>query len=187
MTAHSGAQMDDPEQLLIARAQAGDRFAYEQLLRPAMRPATRLAYAMLRDRAEAEDVFQESALRAWRRMLNIRAGSRFEPWFIGIVANQCREVRRRKWWQTVRLPDVGSVGPTSDEANWLEGEDLRRALAQLPFDQRVAVLMHFHLDMPLSEVAVALQISQAGVKARINRALKRLRPALQVTEASFNG
>jgi RNA polymerase sigma factor (sigma-70 family) len=51
-------------------------------------------------------------------------------------------------------------------------------VARLPHDQRVAVVLHFHLDMPLSEVAQALGISQPGVKTRINRALKRLRPAM---------
>src|SRR5260370_26661820 len=98
--------MDDrTEQAVIACAKAGDRVAYEQLLEPLVRPATRLAFAMLHDRSEAEDVFQEAALRAWRRLENLREGSAFQPWFMGIVANQCREVRRTKWWHLVHFPD----------------------------------------------------------------------------------
>jgi len=174
------------EQNLIARAKAGDRAAYERLLSPATRSATRLAFAMLRDRSEAEDVFQESALRAWRRLRNLREGSRFEPWFIGIVANQCREVRRARWWQLVRLPDVDRLD-SLDEAAWLEGEDLRRAIARLPHDQRVTVLLHIQLDMPPTDVAAALGLKPTGVKTRINRALKRLRPSLVVSEARVNG
>src|SRR5438270_3042038 len=174
------------EQNLIARAKAGDRAAYERLLTPTVRSATRLAFAMLRDRTEAEDVFQESALRAWRRLQNLREGSRFEPWFIGIVANQCREVRRTRWWQLVHFPEVGGMESVGDVA-WLESEDLRRAIARLPRDQRVAVLLHFHLDTPLTDVAVALGLKPAGVKTRINRALKRLRPLLAVLEVPVNG
>jgi len=177
---------DRAEQALIARAKAGDQFAYERLLEPAIRSATRLAFAMLRDHSEAEDAFQESALRAWRRLRNLRDGSPFQPWFIGIVANQCREIRRSRWWHMVRLPHANLVQPLN-EAAWFEGEDLRRAMLRLPYDQRVAILLHFHLDMPLSDVAIALGISLPGVKTRINRALKRLRPAMGVSEVRVNG
>jgi RNA polymerase sigma-70 factor (ECF subfamily) len=187
MHARSDAQPEErAEQALIARAKAGDRSAYEQLLEPAVRPATRLAFAMLHDRSESEDAFQESALRAWRRLRNLREGSRFQPWFMGIVANQCREVRRGRWWQVVRLPDAPAI-PPPDDATWLEGEDLRRALMHLPHDQRAAVLLHFHLDMPLVDVATALGITVGGVKKRINRALRRLRPELEVSEVRANG
>jgi RNA polymerase sigma-70 factor (ECF subfamily) len=177
---------DRVEQALIARAKAGDKVAYEGLLEPAIRSATRLAFAMLHDRSEAEDAFQESALRAWRRLRNLRDGSPFQPWFIGIVANQCREIRRGRWWQVVRLSETNLGQPFREEA-WLEGEDLRRAMLRLPHDQRVAVLLHFHLDMPLSDVANALGISPPGVKTRINRALKRLRPAMGIAEVRVNG
>lgn len=186
MDRHSGGMEDRAEQALIARAKAGDQIAYERLLEPAIRSATRLAFAMLHDRSEAEDAFQESALRAWRRIRNLRDGSPFQPWFIGIVANQCREVRRSKWWNVVRLPEATVVQPLNEAAR-LEGEDLRRAMLRLPHDQRVAILLHFHLDMPLSEVAIALHISVPGVKTRINRALKRLRPAMGISEVRVNG
>lgn len=180
---HSEGWMEDPaEQDLIDRAKEGDRLAYERLLAPAVHRATRLAFAMLLDRSEAEDAFQESALRAWRRLRNLRSGKPFQPWFIGIVGNQCREIRRGRWWRTFPLPDQYAVQAV-DEDGWLEGEDLRRAVKRLPYDQRLAILMHFHLDMPLNDVALALGISVPGVKTRINRALKRLRPALAVTEA----
>jgi len=177
---------DRGEQELIARAKGGDPVAYERLLEPAIRSATRLAFAMLHDRSEAEDAFQEAALRAWRRLGNLRDGSRFQPWFIGIVANQCREIRRGKWWQLALIPDA-SVMRRVDETAWLDGEDLRRAVMRLPHDQRMAILLHFHLDMPLTDVSIALGISIAGVKTRINRALKRLRPAMGVAEARANG
>lgn len=174
------------ELALIARAKSGDQVAYELLLEPTVRPATRLAFALLHDRSEAEDAFQESALRAWRRLHNLHEERPFQPWFMGIVANQCKEVRRGRWWHLVRLPDASPMEPR-DEAAWFEGEDLRRALMRLPHEQRVAVLMHFHLDMPLADVAMALGLSVGGVKTRIKRALKRLRPAMAVSEVRVNG
>ncbi len=179
--------MDDlPEQALVARAIDGDRGAYEQLLAGSTRSASRLAFGLLQDRSLAEDAMQEAALRAWRRLSNLRVGSRFQPWFLGIVANQCREIRRGHWWQIAEVPtSIAATGP--DESSWLEGEDLRRALSQLSFDERAAVLLHFHVDMSLNEVAAALGISTSGVKKRINRALKRLRPAMAINEATVNG
>jgi RNA polymerase sigma factor (sigma-70 family) len=177
---------EQSELTLIHLAKAGDRRAYERLLESVMRPASRLAFAMLQDRTEAEDAMQESALRAWRRLQNLRDQSHFQPWFMGIVANQCREVRRGRWWRLIRFPEAPGT-EAIDETMWLEGEDLRRAVGRLPHDQRIAIVLHFHLDMPLSDVATALGISSSGVKKRINRALKRLRPAMSVSEVRVNG
>ena len=177
---------DLPEQALIARAADGDRRAYEQLLAASTRSASRLAFGLLQDRSLAEDTMQDAALRAWRRLPNLHAGSRFQPWFMGIVANQCKEIRRGHWWQLVQIPE--SIAASGlDESAWLDGADLKRALSTLPFDQRAAVVLHFHADMPLADVGVALGISTSGVKKRINRALKRLRPAIAVSEARVNG
>jgi RNA polymerase sigma factor (sigma-70 family) len=117
----------------------------------------------------------------------VRPGSAFQPWFMGIVANQCREVRRGRWWRMIRVPEISVVAAVDETAAWLEGEDLRRAVASLPHDQRVAVLLHFHLDMPLSEVGQALGISEAGAKTRVHRALQRLRPAMRAGEVRADG
>jgi RNA polymerase sigma-70 factor (ECF subfamily) len=168
---------------LIRRAQAGDKVAYEELLRPVVVPAASLAFAMLHSHAESEDAFQEAAIRGWQRMANVRPGSSFQPWFLGIVANECREVRRSNRWRLLLPLDHLLERPVQGDA-WLEGADLRRALDALPHRQRVAILMHFYLDMPISEVAVALGITAAGVKARINRGLRQLRPRLDLSEAS---
>lgn len=174
------------EQAYIARAKAGDHAAFERLLAPTVRPAMRLAYAMLANTSEAEDAFQDAAIRAWRKLGNIREASPFQPWFLGILANQCREIRRGSWWQVIRLPDL-SLGRTVDEGEWLDGDALRRAVAGLPDAERAAILLHFHLDLPLSDVAVALGMTVPGVKTRINRALKRLRPTMRISEVRVNG
>ncbi len=177
--------MELPRDLdLISNARAGDKVAFEALLRPLIASAVQLGYAMLQDRTEAEDVVQEAAVSAWRKLGNLRDGADFKPWFLGIVANRCRTVRRGWWWSVVRLekaPRASSPGP---EEGVVRGADLRLALSALPADQREALLLHFYLDLSLEEVAAALGISVAGVKSRINRALKRLRPVLRSSEES---
>jgi RNA polymerase sigma factor (sigma-70 family) len=166
---------------LISRATAGDKVAFEALLGPIVAPAARLAYAMLQDRAEAEDVVQEAAVKAWRKLGSFRPGADFKPWFLAIVANQCRMVRRTSWWSVLRL-DRTPADRSGSETNSVLSMDLRRALLALPSDQRAAIALHFYLDLPLDEVAEVLGLSVAGVKSRINRALKRMRPALMTNE-----
>ena len=169
----------DPD--LIARARDGDKAAFEQLLEPVIAVGARLAYGMLLDRAAAEDAVQEAAFKAWRRLGNIRQGADFRPWFLGIVVNQARSTRRSSWRSVLRLEREATTAQSDDSS--IRGADLRRALLRVPPDQRAAILLHFYLDLPLDEVAAALGISVPGVKSRINRGLKRMRPALQSYEA----
>ena len=83
-----------PDPDLIRTAKAGDEVAFEELLRPLIDPAYRFACVMLSDPAAAEDVVQEAAVKAWRKLDQLRDGYDPQPWFLGIVANQCRSLRR---------------------------------------------------------------------------------------------
>jgi RNA polymerase sigma factor (sigma-70 family) len=168
--------VDGREAELIERARMGFELAYAELVTPLLPVAARLAYGMLQDRCAAEDCVQEAALRGWRRLENLEPGRSFRPWFLGIVANRCREARRSSWWSVIRMPELHE--PASHDRDWLQGADLRRALATLPHPQQAAIVLHFYLDLPLEEVAATLGLGIAGVKARINRGLRRLRVAL---------
>lgn len=149
--------------------------AYEDLLRPALAPAARLAAVLMGgNTAEAEDAVQEAAVRAWRRMGNLRDNAPFEPWFLGIVVRQVRTLQAGRWWTVTRLPEIMGGRPQPGD-QWLEGEDLRRAVARLPRGEREAIVMHFYLDLRLQDVGRALGLSLPAVKSRINRGLKRLR------------
>jgi RNA polymerase sigma-70 factor (ECF subfamily) len=79
------------------------------------------------------------------------------------------------------VPDLRAE-PALAEEGWLAGEDLRRAIANLPRSQREAVLMHFYLDLRIRDVAASLGLSVAGVKSRINRALHQLRADISGSE-----
>jgi RNA polymerase sigma-70 factor (ECF subfamily) len=165
------------EQELIRKARSGDKLAYEQLLRPSLPPAARLARALLGGPDEAQDAVQEAAIRGWRKLANLRDGASFQPWFLGIVVRQARSTQREPWWRVIRLPDLSSAGSGAEDKS-LQGEDLRRAIAKLPASQREAVLMHFYLDQRIQDVATSLGLSQAAVKSRINRALRQLRASV---------
>lgn len=168
---------------LAARARAGDKAAFEDLLRPLIAPAARLAFGMLQDRSAAEDVLQEAAVKAWRHLGNLRTGSEFRPWFLGIVVNQSRSVRRARWWSVAPFAEPPAASNSAADEASVRAADLRRALRRISADQRAAILLHFYLDLPLDEAAAALGISVSGVKSRINRGLKGMRPMLRGYEA----
>lgn len=152
----------------------GDEAAFEALVGPLVEPAIRLAYSMLGDRWEAEDAAQEAVTRAWRKLHQLRPGMPVRPWFLAIVVNHCRNVRRTRWFSTIRIPDIFGARPEPD----LDKLDLERALERLPAIDRHALFLHFYLDLPVDEVAVALRISSSAARARIYRACHRLRPDL---------
>jgi RNA polymerase sigma factor (sigma-70 family) len=169
----------DSEDVLRLRALAGDGEAFEALVGPLVEPALRLAYSMLGDRAEAEDATQEAVTRAWRKLSQLRPGMPVRPWLFAIVANQCRNVRRTRWFRTVRVAEPITVTAAVSEAD-VAHLDLERGLARLPEKDRQAIFLHFYLDLPVEEVALALGVSPAAAKSRIYRACHRLRPDIEV-------
>lgn len=71
----------------------------------------------------------------------------------------------------------------SGEETMVRGEDLRRAIARLGYDDRLAVVLYFYLDMPVDEVATVACKSVGATRARLHRAIKKLRPDVAIEEA----
>jgi len=166
---------------LIRSARAGDRGAFAELLRPEYRTAYRLAYGLLQDADEAEDAVQEAAFSAWRRIGNLRQGSPLRPWFLGIVANQCRSVKRSRWWSVAKTDPPEEAAPTFDLAASI---DLRRALRRLGHDERLILVLRYYLDLRFEDIAATLNISPKAARTRVERAIHRLRPIMQVQGAA---
>jgi RNA polymerase sigma-70 factor, ECF subfamily len=165
---------------LIRSARSGDGSAFAQLLRPEYNTAFRVAYGLLHDVNEAEDAVQEAAFTAWKKLGNIREGSPLRPWFLAIVANHCRTVTQGRWWSTVLTDRSEAEAPTVDLA---AGVDLRRALRRLGHDERLLLVLRYYVDMPYEEIAGMLGISAKAARTRVQRALHRMRPNVQVREA----
>jgi RNA polymerase sigma-70 factor (ECF subfamily) len=161
---------------MTSEATRGGEADFEALIGPLVEPGLRLAFSMLGDRAEAEDATQEAIAKAWRRLPQLREPGQIRPWFLAIVANQCRNVRRGRWFRTIRIPEL--LQPARPAEPNVEKIDVERALARLPVADRQVLFMHFFLDLPVDEVAGVLGISPAAAKGRIYRACHRLRPDL---------
>jgi RNA polymerase sigma-70 factor, ECF subfamily len=167
---------------IMARAAQGDAQAFAALIEPLLDPAYRLAAVMLADRSTAEDVVQEASIKAWRKLGQLRGdlGS-LRSWFLSIVANECRMVRRQRWWSVTKLPEVRPPSVVDDQFS-TTSSDLKSALLRLSPDERLPLVLHFYLDLPLDEVARTLGLSPAAAKSRIYRAARKLRSDLTLEE-----
>ena len=156
-----------------------DAEAFSQLLEPLLGQAYRLAAVMLNDRAAAEDVVQEASVKAWRKLRQLRGdATSLRPWFLSIVANECRMARRTRWWSVLKVGDIRDARPQDREPE----TDLHQALLRLSPDERLPLVLHFYLDLPLDELARTLGVGPSAAKSRVYRAVKRLRADLTMEE-----
>jgi RNA polymerase sigma-70 factor, ECF subfamily len=151
---------------------------FDALIGPHLEAAYRTALAILGNPDEAHDAVQESAFKAWRKLGQLHEGRPARPWFLAIVANQCRTQRRTHWWSVIRLPEVDTGGSHQDKG--AQNLDLDRELAKLPREDRLALFLYFYLDLPREEVGTVLGLSAGGAKTRVYRAAKKLRPGLEM-------
>ena len=165
----------------VTVSDADDAAAFDAELRPLLEPALRLAAAMHLNSADAEDAVQEAALRAWDKRSRRRPGTPLRPWFLTIVANQCRDTRRHRWASVLRFAEP-PPGAASREADTAADLDLVSALRALTYDVALATVLRYYLDLPFDEVAAVSGCSVDAAKSRVRRGLAALATALRLPE-----
>jgi RNA polymerase sigma-70 factor, ECF subfamily len=176
-----GRPLDERE--LISSAQNGDTQAFEQLVRIHQGIALRVAFLVLRNPSEAEDVTQEAFIKAYRSLDRFRAEAPFRPWLLRIVRNQAlnrmRSTRRRDRLAFQAASDpVSGEAASSPETVVLNEDERRRLLAvidDLPERYRSVIVHRYLLDMSEAETSMILGIPAGTVKSRTSRAFERLR------------
>ena len=167
-----------------ARADLPDRLAFEVILAPLIDPAYRIAFALLRDRGQAEDAVQEACFKAWWHFEQLRDrehGAR--PWFFKIVGNECRMQQRSRWRKILRLPLGLLAQEGSSEEERANRADLKAVVGRLPRRERLLLFLYFCLDLPFEEIGPIVGVSPTAAKARLYRITRRLRPELAMQEA----
>jgi RNA polymerase sigma-70 factor, ECF subfamily len=164
-----------------ARPRPADAAAFVELLEPILPAAYRLAFGMLRSEADAEDAVQEAALNAWRGFHRFRPDADLRPWFLTIVANRCRSLRRTPWHRVLKLAQLQE--PATAAPGAADVIDLRRALDGLPHADRLLLVLRFYLDLSYDEVGAVIGTSAKAAKSRTHRALARLRLAPEVSSS----
>jgi RNA polymerase sigma-70 factor (ECF subfamily) len=190
--------MENPvadEEMLIQRIREGERDLFYELIQPYERRMYAAAFALLRNQADAEDVAQEAALKAFKHIGQFRAEARFSTWLIQITVNEAR-MWRRKGHAHMMEPianhedkdNEGNYTPR-DFADWreipsetLERHEVRQKLAEalgsLGQIYREVFVLRDMQQLSIEETAKALGISNASVKTRLLRARLMLRDLL---------
>ena len=155
-----------------------ERFETEAL--PHLRALYGTAYRMTRNAHDAEDLVQETFLRAYRGFDRFEAGTNIRAWLFTILHRARTDAFRRagRSPRTVEMVDDGPPVPAPQEALASGAEDIERALLALPEVFRVAVVLRDVEDLSYDEIAGVLDIPIGTVMSRIHRGRALLRAAL---------
>ncbi|MDX2184093.1 MAG: RNA polymerase sigma factor [Gemmatimonadaceae bacterium] len=171
---------------LVGAARRGDRAAFAVLVERYYPRALRFASRMLGDPLDAEEAVQDAWVRVHGALPRFVDGAAFEPWFFRILANRCRTSsgKRARYVTVVVTADVvpDSAAPVAPDDSWRD--EVQRALAQLPAEQREAFLLRHVEDLSYEEIAEATGIGLSAARMRVKRACDALR--LQLTETAAN-
>jgi RNA polymerase sigma-70 factor, ECF subfamily len=177
---------------------AVDHRVFEELLSPLLDPAFGLAFSMTRNSADAEDVVQEAAMRAFRAFDTFEQGTNFKAWFYRILTNCCyarhRTSKRRP--EIVDLDDANELylyrqtrttglhersnDPASILMDRLSAERVAEAISMLPEEYQSVAMLYFLEDYSYQEIADALDIPVGTVRSRLHRGRRMLQKALWV-------
>lgn len=167
---------------VIGRVLSGDRHAYAILMRRYNQRLYRVAWALTRDAAEAEDVVQESWVRAFQRLGQVTDPERFRAWLTRVVVNEALH-RRRQNLRRESLTDPEAEMMTDEDPESLAAQRelrpvLEAAVSSLPDVLRVVFVLREVEGMAVADIADSLGIQEATVKTRAFRARELLRNRL---------
>jgi len=179
---------------LVALATAGDLDCFNQLVARWERPIYALAYRTLGREEDARDVVQEAFLRAFRGLRNFRGDAKFSSWLYRITLNLCRDwIRRERRAPIAQMPEGvdpievadEKMSPTESVEDLVARQELSgavaRAMADLPDEQRTAILLKEYHGLTFQEIADQLDCPLSTVKTRLYQGLSVLRRELAKT------
>lgn len=173
------------DELLLRRAQQGDSEAFEQLLTPLEKMIWRVCWHYTGEREAASDCGQEAMIRIWRNLKSYRGDCAFETWVYRVAANCCMDyLRKKKRDRSESIEPLKEQGfdpadpKAGTEEKVLAAEEkrrLREGIAQLPEEQREALILTQLEGVPYETAAEQLGVSEGTVKSRVNRAKAKLK------------
>jgi RNA polymerase sigma-70 factor, ECF subfamily len=173
------------ETTLILYAANGDAAAWEPLVLAHQEAVFRLSYLLLGDPDDAEDVAQETFLRAWNHLKRFDPARPLRPWLLSIASNLASNRRRSAGryfaalTRAFRNEPAASTSTEEKSTRHLEASELWKAVQHLSVPDQQIIYLRYFLDLPVNETAEILQIADGTVKSRLSRALERLRGIIQ--------
>lgn len=173
---------DDPDEVLFARAQAGDKAAYSDIIHRYQRPLYQFTFRLLNDAALAQDATQAALARGWlkRASFTFRGSARFSTWLFQLARNAAMDLLRRRREPLEEPREQIGPEPTPPEAMQQRelAERIATAIARLPEPQRVAITLAEYHDLGAKEIATILRCSIRAAESHLYRAKQTLRATL---------
>ena len=170
---------------LILRARRGDAEAYGELVTRYQTSVFNVCYRILHERGEAEDLAQESFMRAFDRLDTFDIEREFGPWLRRVAANLCLNYLESQH-STAKLDDERDAGESQRPEAVVEvherSEQIRRALASLPAQYRVVIELRHYQELSYDEIADEMNIPLSDVKSHLFRARKLLAEKLHASD-----
>jgi len=170
---------------IVEQAQAGDKLAFDTLFENYnTRICTYLAH-IVGNVEEGRDLAQETFLKAWQSIGNLRNESRFDTWLYRIATNTAIDyLRRRKFhwsrWEAIENENVpASMRIAGPEEQVAETEHIRQALAKVSLKYRTCLLLQLVADFSQRQIAASLKISEKSVSVYVSRGSEQFRVAYQ--------
>ncbi|MBA2719310.1 MAG: RNA polymerase sigma factor [Chloroflexi bacterium] len=167
---------------LVERARTGDHDAFSVLVRAAGPRLLGAARLILRDTDRAEDAVQEALFLAWRNVRALRDPGAWDAWLYRLTIRACYHAAKSANRRAVVELHVVSPLETGADPDFstlvVERDRVGRAIGRLPVDQRMVMVLHFYLDLPLTDAADILEIPVGTVKSRLHRGLETLRTTM---------
>jgi RNA polymerase sigma-70 factor, ECF subfamily len=171
----------EADDVLVRRAQKGDRYAFERLVEAHEQRMYTLAARVVGSREDAADAVQEALVRAWLALPKFRGEARFSTWLYRIVVNSAHDVRAKRRDRLVEEPPEPADPRDRFAEQELSGE-LQRALEALEETYRVAVVLYDVLGCSYAEIAEMTGVPEGTVKSRIFRGRSELAERLGTPE-----
>ncbi|MEO8563537.1 MAG: RNA polymerase sigma factor [bacterium] len=170
------------DRAIILQVLSGDVEAFSRLVDRYYERCARIAVRILGNREDAEEAIQDAFLRAFKALGDYEEREQFSAWLTRILVNQCRTVLARSRRRDAMFPDLDplafefAVDAETSDGTW---PDLERALAQLPVEQREAIVLKYADDLTYEEMSRVTGAGESALKMRVQRAFARLRAILQ--------
>jgi RNA polymerase sigma-70 factor (ECF subfamily) len=174
---------DDPD--LVGRAREGDQVAFATLFEQYHAPILNYLHRMVGDRAMAEDLTQDTFIKAYNALPATRPDLAFKPWLYRIATNTAiSQLRRRKIVQWIPfMPGHDHASDQSIERSVGRRQDIEQTLSRLPQHYAAALLLRHYQGLSLAETADALGVTENAAKLRLFRARKAFAEIYASTEA----
>ena len=159
---------------LIKRAKEKDADAFERLMRPQLQRMYRIAIAMLENEEDAADAIQETVLKCWQKIGQLKNEEYFQTWLTRILINQCKDIlkSRKKYVLVEEMPEVAYE-------DTYETEEWKSMLNSLDEKYRIVMELYYVEGFSTKEIAELLHIKDVNVRSRMRRGRKQLEQYLR--------